>query len=671
MHSPGSVSVVAALAVLAALAAHDSTFAPRVDGATFARLPERRDPSPLGLRFEANVGQSDADVRFIARYGRATALLTSDAIILVPPAARSRVPRAERHARVHGLLTAPEIAAPRSPIVIRLRGANPGASVVGEAPLAAAITSFHGSAEGRAIPSFGRVRARAAYPGVDVVFHPGPRGIELDFEVAPGADPSVIALARDGDEGAPTLRSDGSLVFGREDPEDRAVVLSPPRTYELGTGGGIVASSWSVSQDARFALGPRSAGLPLVIDPVIDMATYIGGSGADVTGIEGIALDATGNIYVSGTTTSPDLPITPGAPDPGLAGTDDVFVAKLSADFKTLLYGTYLGGSDTEVYGYIQRPIAVDPAGALYVSGETLSADFPTTVGAYARASKGGYDAFVTKLAPGGQSLVYSTYLGGSGDDHGFGLRVEDGFAYVGGYVKSSDFPTTPVHVPTFSTGFVTKIARDGGSLVYSTYVGGTTSTIFDIAVANGAVFAIGDTRLDVFPATPGAYQTTYGGGLFDAFVVKLRTDGSGYTYATYLGGDALDESEGIEIDAAGNAVIVGATQSSNFPTSANAFVKTAGGDGDYDGWVAKLDATGAKLLYGSYVSGPNHDASTGLCLDAQGNAFIAGVTQGGLKTKGSCSPTGLGFVQMLEPSGNVRFNSLMPEQVYGVACGP
>jgi hypothetical protein len=638
------------LAAIASLALCDTS----VRRASPARVEPPHARSALGLRFEANVGQADPSVRFVARYGRATVLVAPDALVLVPPASRPR--RSDRH-----VLPMPAPAARGAPRVLRLRGANRAAVTSGEAPLAASITSFRGpSAEPLSIPAFERVRARDVYPGIDLVLHHGPRGLEIDFEVAPFADPSVIAIGADRGE-APVVRGDGSLAFGD------ALVLSPPRTFDAG--GALVASAWTASGDARFALGAYASGARLVIDPVLDMATYVGGGGDDVTAIGGVALDASGAVYVAGTTTSPDLPVTAGAPDATLAGTDDAFVAKVSGDGKTLVWCTYVGGSGVETYAYLERPVVVDAAGAAYVSGQTTSADFPTTPGAYDRTANGGYDAFVTKIAPDGRSLLYSTYLGSSGDDHGFGLGLDGTSAIVGGWTKGLDFPTTPGAIPTTSTGFVTKLAPDGGSLVYSTMIGGATSVVFGLTAKDGYAYAIGDVRPGPFPVTPGVVQPNYGGGSFDAFLVKLKKDGSGYEYATYIGGDGLDESWQIAVDAAGDALVVGNTQSTNFPITPNAYMSGAGGDAD--GWVAKIDAKGQKLLYGATFAGPSVDGMTGACFDPAGNAFVTGTTMGGIPGKASCVEGGPGFVQMIEPSGNVRFLTFLPEQVYGVACGP
>lgn len=652
--------VVAALAAMlttdASTKARETRPTSRV-GAPGAPRVDTPRPSPLGLRFEANVGQSDPSVRFIARYGRATALLTSDAIVLPAPAGPAKATKAERRALVDGRSKPREY---RAPVTVRLPGARPNAPMVGEAPLTATITHVRGpSPVGIDVPAFERVRIREAYPGIDVLFHAGPRGIEIDFEVAPGADPSAIAFeTADGFE----RRDDGSLARG-------SVVLSPPQTYELHADGmRAIVSSWR--EDATFVLGPRNGDLPLVIDPVLDMATYLGGTGADVPGLSGIALDATGDIYVAGTTTSADLPVTNGAPQATLNGTDDVFVAKITADGKSLVYCTYLGGSDVETYAYLERPIVVDATGAAYVGGQTSSTDFPTTAGAYDRAPHGGYDAYLTKLSRDGRSLVYSTLLGGAGGDHSLGLSVDaTGALFVGGWTFSPDFPTTPGSIATLSRAFVTKLAPSGGSLEYSTYVGGTTTVGFSLVAKNGIATLLGDTRDTPFPSTPGVFQPTYRGGSFDAVLLQIDGKGTGYRFATYLGGNDLDEAFALDVDDAGNVLVAGNTYSPDFPVTPNAFGKTRGAD--FDGFIVKLDPKAEKLLYGSYAATLAHDSTSSACFDRAGNAFIGGLSLGALPSKGSCRAAGLGWVQMLDATNVVRWSTLLSDEVMALACGP
>ena len=317
-------------------------------------------------------------------------------------------------------------------------------------------------------------------------------------------------------------------------------------------------------------------------------STYLGGTNG-VAG-DAIAVDAAGSAYVTGTAHSTNFPTTPGDFQTTYGGNGDAFVTKLNPKGTALVYSTYLGGTSYD-YGY---GIAVDGAGNAYVTGYTASSDFPTTPGAFQTTYAGGNgDAFVTKLNPKGTALVYSTYLGGSDSDGGYGIAVDSaGNAYVTGYTASTDFPTTPGAFQTTFGGngdaFVTKLNPTGTALVYSTYLGGTRGDLgLGIAVDSaGNAYVTGYTASSDFPTTPGAFQTTYGGNQ-DAFVTKLNPKGTALVYSTYLGGTSGDFGLGIAVDSAGNAYVTGGTEFTDFPTTAGAYQTTYGGT--YDAFVAKF----------------------------------------------------------------------------------
>jgi hypothetical protein len=355
-------------------------------------------------------------------------------------------------------------------------------------------------------------------------------------------------------------------------------------------------------------------------------STYLGGRGGD-EGL-GIAVDAAGNAYVTGDTGSTDFPTTAGAFQPGGPG---AFVTKLDPTGGALVYSTYLGGSDFDQ----GTGIAVDAAGNAYVTGGTSSTDFPTTAGAFQTTFGGGLgfpDAFVTKLNASGTALVYSTYLGGGGIDRGFGIAVDAaGNAYVTGFSDSLDFPTTAgAFQVTFGGGgdaFVTKLNPTGAALVTSTYLGGSGADAGrGIAVdAAGNAYVTGETDSRDFPTTGGAFQPTFDGPDFDAFVTKLNPTGAALVYSTYLGGSEFDVTQGIAVDAAGNAYVTGETSSRDFPTTAGAFQMTIGGVSD--AFVTKLTATGAALVYSTYLGGGDIDRGFGIAVDAAGNAYVTGGT--------------------------------------------
>jgi hypothetical protein len=340
-------------------------------------------------------------------------------------------------------------------------------------------------------------------------------------------------------------------------------------------------------------------------------STYLGGSASDAGA--GIAVDASGNVFVTGATRSADFPVTDGS---ALGDTQDqdAFVTKLDAS-GVPVYSTYLGGKFSDS----GTGIAVDAAGNAYVAGITQSANFPITDGS----TLGGFeDAFVTKLDASGMR-VYSLYLGGRADDRSTGIAADaSGNAYVTGFTGSADFPVTDGSTSGGrEDAFVTKLdAR--GARVYSTYLGGKSfESGTGIAVdPSGNAYVAGITQSADFPVTDGS---TYGGGTQDqdAFVTKL--DASGVrVYSLYLGGPADDRSTGIAADASGNAYVTGRTGSMNFVVTNGS---TYGG-GSYDGFVTKLDTSGVPK-YSTYFGESKAAGGNGIAVDASGNAYVTGFT--------------------------------------------
>jgi len=291
-----------------------------------------------------------------------------------------------------------------------------------------------------------------------------------------------------------------------------------------------------------------------------------------------------------------------------------------------IAYSTYLGGASNE-YG---QAIAVDITGAAYITGFTLSANFPT-INPLQAVSGSSYDAFVAKLSPAGNALIYATYLGGSGEDEGKGITVDStGAAYVTGRTRSSDFP---VHNAILSSirgsedGFIVKLNPAGSSFSYATYFGGTGQDYgTGIAVdTSGSAYVTGMAYSTDLPTTVDVLQTTNAGSA-DAFAVKLNAAGSALSYATYLGGSGYEVPMGIAIDSAGAAYIIGITMSSDFPIS-NPIQENHGG-GDYDAFVAKLNAAGSVLSYATYLGGNDYDNGKRIAVDSAGAAYITGYTE-------------------------------------------
>jgi uncharacterized repeat protein (TIGR01451 family) len=367
----------------------------------------------------------------------------------------------------------------------------------------------------------------------------------------------------------------------------------------------------------------------------------LGGNGEDE--IDGIALDPNGNVYLAGTTSSPNLPVSAQAFQKTVSGNlDHVFVAKLNPTGTQILYLTYLGGSKTDH----ANAIAVDAAGSAYVVGTTESRDFPVTAGAL-QPTFGGEnvvgDGFVTKLDPTGSSLLYSTFLGGSNDDEAVAIAV-DGFgnAYVAGATRSANFPVSPgAFQPRYAGGdsnvfgaggdaFVVKL-NASGALLFSTFLGGgSEDSASGIAVdASGYVIVAGQTSSKNFPTTAGSIQPSFAGSGNkgssggDAFITKLNPDGSAVGFSTFLGGSADDGASTVEVDSIGNIYVQGGTDSANFPTSHPLQGSLLGKN---NAFLTKLDSSGATLLYSTYLGGTGTDFAKGTA-DASGFVYVTGET--------------------------------------------
>jgi beta-propeller repeat-containing protein/ASPM-SPD-2-Hydin domain-containing protein len=398
------------------------------------------------------------------------------------------------------------------------------------------------------------------------------------------------------------------------------------------------------SQDA-FVLELKPDGSALVY------STYLGGSGTDV--VQGIAVDSSGNAYVTGDTDSSDFPqVNPIASAcVGCAALgQNAFVTEIEAGGAGLQYSTLLGGSSTTT----GRSIAVDSSGNAYVAGHTLSTDFPQTsapAGACAgKCGSGGgtlHDAFVTEVKASGAGLQFSTLLGGSGDDQAFGVALDSSSnIYVTGLTTSTDFPKQNAiaaacnGATTCGTGagedaFVTELGASGSSVLFSTYLGGS-GTDEGLAVAvdsSGAVYVTGDTSSTDFPAAgtvSGACADTCGSGVTNAYVTKLKTDGSGLAYSTYLGGNLFDVGLGIAVDSSGSASVTGFTMSSDFPAVSAITGACAGACGNgtnLDAFVTQVNAAGSGLAYSMFLGGSGTDAGFAIAVDSNGHAYVAGQT--------------------------------------------
>jgi Beta-propeller repeat len=573
----------------------------------------------LPLTFEANQGQTDAKVKFLSRGSGYTLFLTGDEAVfsLHQGEAGDREPAAKGPIRTAPTLAATEV------LRMKLHNANPSAKVTGEDELPGKSNYFIGNDPKKwqsSVPTYGKIKYESVYPGIDLVYYGNQRQLEYDFIVSPGSDPHRIQFHV---SGADTIKRDqaGDLVLVLADGEVR---WHKPVVYqEDGGKRQQIAAQYTVKHknEVAFEIATYDHTKPLFIDPLV-YSTFLGGS--DIDQAYGVAVDSAGNVYVAGTTTSTDFPIT----DPFQSfngGSYDVFVAKVNPSGSALVYATYLGGSLSEgAYG-----IATDTAGNAYVTGYTDSADFPTS-NPLQPAIGGETDAFITKLNDMGSALIYSTYFGGSGGDVAYAIATDSlGNAFISGYTSSIDFPTVnPLQGASGGNNdaFVAKLDPGGSSLFFSTYLGGSGSDIASgVAVDNsGKVYVTGQTNSADFP-TKNAFQPTYAGGGGDAFVTKISPLGTTMVYSTYIGGTSFDEGFGRATDASGNAYLAGHTTSSDFPI-ADAVQPAYGGGGD--AFVSEFAPAGEALVFSTYIGGNSSDEGISIALDKVNNIYVTGDTK-------------------------------------------
>ncbi|MEK7830424.1 MAG: SBBP repeat-containing protein [Acidobacteriota bacterium] len=674
--------------------------------------------------------------------------------------------------RVGGIEKPARKAAPGLPVTLKMSliGANARAIGGGLDQLPGKSNYFIGndpSVWRTGVAHFSRVRYQQVYPGVDLVYYGNERQMEYDFVLRPGADPNQIQLGFDGD-GQVSLDQNGELVLTTEAGEIRQ---PKPVVYQQAGGQRReIAGRYVMRGEDRvaFEIGEYDRSKELVIDPVLIYSTYLGGSdyeygngievdaagNAYVTGITysqdfpgknavqpmlrgfgnafvskfdssgkliystylggggedigfSITADAAGNAYVAGMTDSNDFPTTTGAVQGSRRGRLDAFVTKLNSDGSALVYSTFLGGSADDVVG----GIVADPQGNVYLTGETLSTDFPTH-GAFQSNLRGGADAYVTKLNPAGSQFVYSTFLGGAGKEVGYGIAVDGaGNAYVTGIVSSTDFPTrTPAQATLGGRvdAFLTKLNTAGNGLVYSTYFGGSHDDgCFGVGVSGpGEAFITGFTTSANFP-TKKPFQAANAGG-DDAVIARFDKDGA-LDFSSYMGGSGDDRGFDLAVDPSGDAYLIGRSESINFPTKdaiqpklntssttslatslTTSLNETRGGEtrevtaADIygrdsirlrsdsartanlsssavvrDGFVAKINKTGT-INYSTFLGGSDEEKVFGIAVDPRGNALVTGLTaSGNFPTKGAVQTSLRGvvdaFVAKIADMGNTH----------------
>ena len=650
-------------AIMSALSAVMSVAAPaqnRQSEAGYGNLP---------LTFEANRGQSGPAVQYLFRGNGYTAYLTSGGLTLslrpLPPNASPA--SANRSTRV------PQS---RSIVQFALVGAARNPVVMGEDLQPGRVNYFLGNDPSRwkrNVPTYGRVRYRNVYPGIDLVYYGNHRRLEYDFEILPGADPGRIQFEIRGGSQVKQDKS-GNLVLNTASGDLR---FQTPVVYQQSSGRRVPAEGRFVVEDSThvgFQVSHYDPSKPLVIDPVLVYSTYLGGSGDDL--VTGIAVDSTGSPYVAGYTDSPDFPLAALGSLP--ANANHAFIAKLNPSGSNLIYVDYIGGSDQD-YGLA---LALDSNKNVFVTGSTTSSDFPT-VKPYQGQLPGPYSGFLTKVSADGSALLYSTYLGGNTFDQPAGVAIDSlGQAHVAGFTESTNFPVANAYQATakanqgnlFGTyGFVTTFSADGSTLIYSTYLAGNTNVILSCGStscwpapysavsalaldANGNSYVAGTTNTYNFPATSGAYLTAntapQDSGI--GFLSKLSSTGA-LDYSTYFYGSSGNPVgiAALAVDGTGAAYVTGSTQSDGtFPvTSTSICDPGVYGFACSYAFVTKFDPAGASLLYSTFL-GPNNFASPqSISVDTSGNAYIAAATSSGLlQTSTAIEPyTGLTDVLIVE----------------------
>lgn len=583
-----------------------------------------------------------------------------------------------------------------------LVGANSSAQTFGLDQLPGKVNYFLGNDSSKwlsNINTYAKVQYKDVYPGVDLIYYGNQGELEYDLIVAPQIDPKIISLRFDGAQKM-EVDSDGNLILQVDGVS--VFQMEKPLVYQnSGDDRKEITSSYLIENNqVTFQVGNYDTSRPLVIDPVLVYSTLVGGSGDDagyaiavngagnayVTGdtnstnfprvgplrvskrstdifitrlssdgakilsstylggsdadvAYGIAVDPSGNIYVTGDTSSKDFPLA-NALQSKIGGPDspDIFVTKLSADGSRLVYSTYVGGTN----GDRGNGIAVDASGNAYIAGFTNSTDFPTSHPFQPRFAGGNADAVILKLNPGGSALIYSTYYGGGNDRPDIATAVATdsvGNAYVTGFTNAADFPTIkPIQQFAGPTDvFIAKLGPTG-SPIYSTPLGGNADDEgMGIAVdSSGNVYITGETESIQFPTTAGALsrscvvvstrgpmrQICQGG---EGFVTKLKADGSSLVYSTYLNGVGFETGRSIAVDASGSAYVTGFTGSSDF-TTVNPLQSTFGG-GKYDAFVLKLNPSGSALEFSTFLGGRGDEGGYGIAVDRAANAYVLGYT--------------------------------------------
>lgn len=582
--------------------------------AAFTERDAQRVSPPIA--FEANQGQAPTGYPFVVRGAGYGVLLKPD-IATLRLAAPPKTGNKRRH----------RTSEPGEATVVstRLIGANPVARGTAEGKLSSYSNYFLGEdpkAWIRNAPNYERVRFNDVYRGIDLVYYGNQTQLEYDFVVEPGADLGKIKFAL---EGAKNARIDpkGDLVL---DVKGGQLIQHAPIAWQTIDGTRVpVEARFTLDRQAMevaFDVAAYDRAHTLYIDPVLTYSSYLGGAGQDIA--LDIALDGSGNSYITGYTTGSFPTVTPLQSDDGNPDYYDAFITKINAAGNQILWSTYIGGLQNDQ----ATSIAVDGSGIVAIVG-TTTGEFPIQ-NAFQQTpgSAGQPDAFVARVSADGATLLLSSYIGGSQYDAGEAVAYASGSLVVAGYTDGS-FPTRSPFQSAYGgegDAFIAKINHATNQVTYASYLGGTTYDLLDgLAVAaSGDIYVAGSTD-GGFPVKNAVQATFGGGGLDDAFVARIKGDGTAVTWATYLGGSKGDGATDIAVDSSGNAYVVGYTQGS-FPT-VSPVQPTYGGNSD--AFAAKVNAAGTSISFATYLGGAGVDSATSAAVDGSGNLLVGGYTSG------------------------------------------
>ena len=509
-----------------------------------------------------------------------------------------------------------------SGLLLEFAGSNPKVRIEGQEAAATRIHHFAGATR-RSADTYKNVIYRDLYPGIDLVCRFSQSGFKSDFVVHPGADYSKIRMRYRGGIDPVTIGADRQLKIVMAEGE---LVERIPAIFQTKSGGEDVARSGGYAMHADGTVGFTIAGidasLPTVIDPELVYSSYWSGSRYDT--ISAVAMAADDSVYIAGWTESTNLPVL-GAYQATHRGSTDGFVAKLNVGGQTLAWATFYGGTGSDRITAMVLDSSLRPV----IAGWTSSTNLPLLTPIQSTL-RGSTDGFVARLAANGATLEFSTYYGGTGSDVINALAVDSSGIYLGGQTGSTDFPVVGAIYGTARgalDGTLTKLNANGTAAIYSTYIGGNNDdNVTGVAVLSQSVFVVGGTSSGNLPVLNGVGPR---GGM-DAFAMRFDTFGSSLLYSTYLGGSSTalgpqETATAIAVNSAGEAFIAGVTNSSNFPVVGAA--QTALGGGGSDGFVLKLNSSGSASLWSTYLGGSSYDIVNAIVLRDSGQIAVTGTT--------------------------------------------